>query len=45
MEKGAELGVFRLGSTIVLLFESPEFRFSCEVGKKVRVGESLGAFV
>jgi phosphatidylserine decarboxylase len=45
VEKGEELGVFRLGSTIVLLFESPEFRFSCEVGKKVRVGESLGAFV
>ena len=43
MEKGSELGAFRLGSTIVLLFECPqEFRFTCNVGKKVRVGESLG---
>ena len=42
VEKGSELGVFRLGSTIVLLFECPEFQFSCEIGKKVKVGESLG---
>lgn len=40
---GDEMGCFRLGSTVVLVFEAPEsFRFHCHAGDRVRVGEALG---
>lgn len=40
---GEEMGGFKLGSTIVLVFEAPEgFRFTVEEGKKVKVGERMG---
>ncbi|WFD19418.1 phosphatidylserine decarboxylase [Malassezia caprae] len=40
---GDEMGCFRLGSTVVLVFEAPEsFRFHCRAGDHVRVGEALG---
>lgn len=40
---GDEMGCFRLGSTVVLVFEAPEsFRFHCRAGEHVRVGEALG---
>ncbi|WFD23032.1 phosphatidylserine decarboxylase [Malassezia equina] len=40
---GDEMGCFRLGSTVVLVFEAPEsFRFHCRAGDRVQVGEALG---
>ncbi|KAJ1926660.1 phosphatidylserine decarboxylase 1 [Tieghemiomyces parasiticus] len=40
---GEEIGGFRLGSTIVLVFEAPKnFRFTIEPEQRVKVGEPLG---
>lgn len=40
--KGQELGGFRLGSTVVLVFEAPsEFDFSVKAGDRVRFGQPL----
>ncbi|XP_028317832.1 phosphatidylserine decarboxylase proenzyme, mitochondrial [Gouania willdenowi] len=45
LQKGAELGEFNLGSTIVLLFEAPKhFTFDLQPGQQIRVGQSLGSF-
>ena len=42
--KGEEMGAFRMGSTVVMVFEGGEdFRFFCEKGGKVRMGEMLGS--
>ncbi|XP_029133738.2 phosphatidylserine decarboxylase proenzyme, mitochondrial isoform X2 [Labrus bergylta] len=44
LQKGAVLGEFNLGSTIVLLFEAPkDFSFSLQPGQRIRVGEGLGS--
>lgn len=44
LQKGAAVGEFNLGSTIVLLFEAPkDFRFSLQAGQRIRVGEGLGS--
>jgi phosphatidylserine decarboxylase len=50
--KGAEMGGFKLGSTVVLVFEAPAskpgspgqggFRFLVERGQKVKVGQVIG---
>ncbi|KAG0266272.1 phosphatidylserine decarboxylase 1 [Actinomortierella ambigua] len=40
---GEEMGGFKLGSTVVLVFEAPrEFTFTLEAGQTVRMGQSLG---
>jgi phosphatidylserine decarboxylase len=40
---GVEMGGFKLGSTIVLVFEAPErFQFKVKAGEHVKVGQALG---
>jgi phosphatidylserine decarboxylase len=44
VSKGQELGTFRLGSTVVLIFEAPpDFEFSVQPGDRVLMGQRLGA--
>ncbi|ODV91789.1 hypothetical protein CANCADRAFT_18623, partial [Tortispora caseinolytica NRRL Y-17796] len=41
--RGAQIGGFNLGSTIVLIFEAPKtFNFCVKNGQKIKVGEKLG---
>ncbi|KAK6353017.1 phosphatidylserine decarboxylase 1 [Orbilia brochopaga] len=48
LRRGEEMGGFRLGSTIVMVFEAPEgrdgsgFRWIVEKGRVVKMGEPLG---
>ena len=44
LDKGAELGRFEMGSTVVLLFESDRVRWDEGVGpeSKVQMGQKLG---
>ncbi|KAF3926892.1 hypothetical protein ABW20_dc0104926 [Dactylellina cionopaga] len=48
LRRGEEMGGFRLGSTIVMVFEAPEgkdgngFKWIVEKGKTVKMGEALG---
>ncbi len=44
LEKGAELGRFNMGSTVILLFEPRRARWNPAVhaGAVVRLGQSLG---
>lgn len=45
LQKGDPFGEFRMGSTIVLVFEAPpNFRFSLMPGQKIKMGEALGYF-
>eukprot|EP00048_Salpingoeca_helianthica_P016999 m.235227 g.235227 ORF g.235227 m.235227 type:complete len:345 (-) comp19953_c0_seq1:173-1207(-) len=42
--KGQKIGGFRLGSTVVLVFEAPEsFHFDVTPGQRLRYGEQLGS--
>jgi len=43
VDKGEEIGLFRLGSTVVLIFEAPEnFQFTVKPFQKIKMGETLG---
>jgi len=44
LQKGAELGRFNMGSTVILLFEAQRARFNAraQAGGMVRLGQSLG---
>lgn len=45
LSKGEEVGGFKLGSTVVLIFEAPDnFQFDLTVGQKIKMGETLGGF-
>lgn len=44
LEKGDPVGMFELGSTVVLLFNAPrDFEWSRRVGDPIHVGEALGS--
>ncbi len=43
--RGQEIGIFNLGSTVIVLFEKDMMNFSaCTIGKKVKVGEKIGEY-
>lgn len=43
LKKGQLIGEFRMGSTLVLIFEAPtDFRFTVLPGEKVKMGQRLG---
>lgn len=43
LEPGQEVGVFQLGSTIVLVFEAPDFEFSQAVRSTIKMGQIMGS--
>jgi phosphatidylserine decarboxylase len=44
VQRGDELGAFRLGSTVVMVFEPGPVHLAGEVGQAMRFGERMGAF-
>lgn len=43
LKKGDPVGEFRMGSTIVLIFEAPvNFQFNLKPGQSVKMGQSIG---
>jgi phosphatidylserine decarboxylase len=45
IQRGAELGVFHLGSTVILLFQKGRVELELARGQRVRVGQRIGAQV
>jgi len=43
--KGDGLGFFYMGSTVVLIFESPGFVFDIVPGQKIKLGEKIGKVI
>lgn len=42
-ERGEEMGGFRLGSTVVMVFEAPVgFEFCVQEGQVIKLGQALG---
>ncbi len=42
VKKGAEMGMFNFGSTVVIIFSAPkDLKFNLTVGQKVRMGETV----
>jgi phosphatidylserine decarboxylase len=42
LKKGEELGMFHLGSTVILLFEPGRVKIDLPLGSQVRVGQGIG---
>ena len=43
LDKGDHMGVFNLGSSVVIIFEAPkEFEFDVKPGDRIKYGEPLG---
>lgn len=43
LKKGDAFGEFRMGSTIVLVFEAPtNFHFNLAPGQRIKMGEAIG---
>jgi phosphatidylserine decarboxylase len=40
-KKGDEIAFFHMGSTVVLIFQCPEFKFQITNGQKVKLGNSF----
>ena len=43
LKKGEELGMFKMGSTIVMLFEKDYVRLLCESGQRVRFTDQIAS--
>lgn len=44
-KKGDELGMFKLGSTVVLIFEAPaDLKWTVEAGQSIKYGQSFAQF-
>ncbi|CAK4690695.1 hypothetical protein LEN26_006336 [Aphanomyces euteiches] len=45
IRRGREIGQFKMGSTVVLVFEAPaDFEFCVAPGEKIRYGQAIGRF-
>lgn len=42
LARGAEMGRFNLGSTVILLAENPNLKWTAQSGQSLRMGETLG---
>ena len=43
MRKGDHIGIFNMGSSIVLIFEAPkEFEFVIKLDHKIKIGQPIG---